>query len=123
MAISARDHVIHFAEQDAEELAVPFREIPSQQWDGLANAAWSKAADEADLSDTERKQLHGVYLDTLIAACAKIEYQFYATDVDARHSCPGCGERETDKLVWSSDETVTCANCGVTYRPGAAHVN
>jgi hypothetical protein len=80
MAIPARDHVEHLAEPDAEELAVPFREIPSQEWDGLANAAWHRAADEAGLTDTERKRLHGVYLDTLVATCARIADRFYATE-------------------------------------------
>jgi hypothetical protein len=80
MALPARDHVKHLAELDAEELAVPFREIPSQEWDGLANAAWYKAADEAGLTDTERKRLHGVYLDTLVATCAGIADRFYATE-------------------------------------------
>ncbi len=80
MAIPARDHVKHLAEQDAEELAVAFRELPSRQWDGLANAAWFKAADIAGLSDPERKQLHGVYLDTLVTACARIADRFYAAE-------------------------------------------
>jgi hypothetical protein len=80
MAIPARDHVKHLAELDAEELAVPFREIPSQEWDGFANAAWYKAADDADLTDKERKRLHGVYLDTLVATCARISDKFYATE-------------------------------------------
>ena len=80
MAIPARDHVKHLAEQDAQELAEPFRGIPSRQWDGLANAAWFKAADEADLTGAERKQLHGVYLDSLVTACARIADRFYASE-------------------------------------------
>ena len=33
--------------------------------------------------------------------------------------CPRCGEADSDRLVWlSDDETVCCSTCGVTYRPG-----
>jgi hypothetical protein len=33
--------------------------------------------------------------------------------------CPRCGEADSDRLVWQSDdETVCCSTCGVTYRPG-----
>jgi len=36
------------------------------------------------------------------------------TEADA---CPGCGERNADKLVWQRDDEVRCATCGKTYRP------
>jgi hypothetical protein len=70
--ISARDQIVHIAGLDAQDLAGDFDTIPSRQWDGMANAAWLKAAEDADLTDTERKTLHEVYLATLVAECAKI---------------------------------------------------
>jgi uncharacterized metal-binding protein (TIGR02443 family) len=33
-------------------------------------------------------------------------------------SCPACGERDTDNLIWQNDEThVTCWSCGHTWDP------
>lgn len=32
-------------------------------------------------------------------------------------ACPDCGEADIDRLVWSEDEHVTCANCGFTWDP------
>lgn len=34
-------------------------------------------------------------------------------------ACPGCGQRDADRLIWQDDfETVRCATCGTVYRPG-----
>ena len=35
------------------------------------------------------------------------------------NACPRCGERDTDNLIWVSDEEVQCYGCGQVYRPGA----
>ena len=32
-------------------------------------------------------------------------------------ACPGCDERDIDRLVWIDDERVRCATCGTTYEP------
>ena len=33
-------------------------------------------------------------------------------------ACPGCGEREIDKLAWSQDgDFVRCATCGAWFDP------
>jgi len=40
--------------------------------------------------------------------------------VPFRNSCPECGERRADFLVWQNDgETVECATCGYKYNPNA----
>jgi hypothetical protein len=70
--ISARDQIVHIASMDAQDLAGDFDRIPSREWDGKANAAWWKAADDAGLTDTERMTLHEVYLAALVAGCARI---------------------------------------------------
>jgi rubredoxin len=31
--------------------------------------------------------------------------------------CPQCGERRSDYLVWTEDESVRCATCGTVYSP------
>lgn len=34
-------------------------------------------------------------------------------------ACPQCGERMMDNLVWNEDgERVSCATCGMVYKPG-----
>jgi hypothetical protein len=37
--------------------------------------------------------------------------------VDAGYACPGCGERNEDRLVWH-ENVVRCAGCGTEYVPG-----
>lgn len=37
--------------------------------------------------------------------------------VDTQFSCPGCGERRQDRLVWQDDETVLCNECGMNFVP------
>lgn len=37
--------------------------------------------------------------------------------VDAGYACPGCGERNEDRLVWH-ENVVRCAACGTEYVPG-----
>jgi len=37
--------------------------------------------------------------------------------VSAEDACPGCGERDMDRLVWLNDALVRCATCGKTYSP------
>jgi len=32
-------------------------------------------------------------------------------------ACPGCGERNVDKLVWQDDGAVKCTTCGKQYTP------
>ena len=34
-------------------------------------------------------------------------------------ACPGCGERNTDKLVWQDDGAVKCSTCSKQYTPPA----
>jgi len=36
-------------------------------------------------------------------------------------ACPGCGERDPDRLEWMNDEDnqVRCAGCGFTYAPAS----
>jgi DNA-directed RNA polymerase subunit RPC12/RpoP len=31
--------------------------------------------------------------------------------------CPGCGERNTNNLVWQDDGAVKCSTCGKQYTP------
>ena len=38
-------------------------------------------------------------------------------DVDRGSTCPGCGERRADRLVWQDDDSVLCTTCGKTYQP------
>ncbi|HPF38953.1 MAG TPA: hypothetical protein PK093_09940 [Phycisphaerae bacterium] len=33
------------------------------------------------------------------------------------HGCPGCGERDMDRLIWIDDDRVRCAVCGTLYSP------
>jgi len=35
--------------------------------------------------------------------------------VAPQHSCPHCGERNPDQLVWQPDESIVCAVCGKRY--------
>ena len=37
--------------------------------------------------------------------------------VDAEDACPGCGERDMDRLVWLEDGFVRCTICGRKYSP------
>ncbi|MDQ7014632.1 MAG: hypothetical protein Q9O74_12170 [Planctomycetota bacterium] len=41
--------------------------------------------------------------------------------VPAGCACPGCGERDADRLVWIGDEgdRVRCDRCGLTFDPNA----
>jgi hypothetical protein len=99
--ISARDQIVHIAGLDAKDLAGEFDTIPSRQWDGRANAAWFKAADDAGLTDTERKALCEVYLAALIAGCARIVDAKSASDAKQdEQTCYFC-ERSvtTDRAV------------------------
>jgi hypothetical protein len=34
-------------------------------------------------------------------------------------ACPGCGERNVDKLVWQDEGAVKCSTCGKRYTPSA----
>ena len=57
-------------------------------------------------------------LETLLAVADQLDPPL-ANNVDATEACPNCGERNADRLVWQDDdETVRCAGCGTTYRPG-----
>ncbi|MCX5683093.1 MAG: hypothetical protein NT049_05340 [Planctomycetota bacterium] len=41
-------------------------------------------------------------------------------EVAKQDACPGCGERDADKLVWQGNgETVRCSTCGKQYTPPA----
>ena len=43
--------------------------------------------------------------------------------VSETNSCPSCGEREMDRLIWEDDgESVRCATCGTIYDPSAPPV-
>ena len=33
-------------------------------------------------------------------------------------ACPGCGERDADRLVWLDDDRVECQGCKTVYEPG-----
>jgi hypothetical protein len=94
--ISARDQIVHIASLDAQDLAGDFDSIPSRQWDGRANAAWLKAANDAGLTDTERKALHEVYLASLVAECARIVDAKSASDAEpGEQTCYFCARSVT----------------------------
>jgi hypothetical protein len=38
--------------------------------------------------------------------------------VDPKDACPGCGERDTDYLMWIDDQRVQCTKCKCVYTPG-----
>ena len=40
-------------------------------------------------------------------------------EVGSGCACPGCGERQVDRLVWQEDDVVRCASCGTTFEPDA----
>ena len=40
-------------------------------------------------------------------------------EVAEADACPGCGERNTDNLVWQDDRAVKCSTCGKQYTPPA----
>ena len=40
-------------------------------------------------------------------------------EVAETDACPGCGERNTDNLVWQDDGAVKCSTCGKRYTPPA----
>ncbi len=57
-------------------------------------------------------------LETLLAVADQLDPPL-ANNVANTEACPNCGERNADRLVWQDDdETVRCAACGTTYRPG-----
>ncbi len=57
-------------------------------------------------------------LETLLSVADQLDPPL-ANNVAAAEACPNCGERNADRLVWQDDdETVRCAGCGTTYRPG-----
>ncbi len=57
-------------------------------------------------------------LETLLAVADQLDPPV-ANHVAPTEACPKCGERDADRLVWQDDdETIRCAGCGTTYRPG-----
>lgn len=36
--------------------------------------------------------------------------------VEAKSACPQCGERDSDKLIWTDDGDITCMSCGRVYQ-------
>lgn len=57
-------------------------------------------------------------LETLLAVADQLDPPV-GNDVALTEACPNCGERGADRLIWQEDdETVRCAGCGTTYRPG-----
>jgi hypothetical protein len=105
---SAHDHVVHLASLDAQDLAGDFDSIPAREWDGKANAAWRKAADQAGLTDDERKTLHSVYLSALVARCAQIVDANFASHAEQdEQTCYFCARSvTTDRAVeegWMPD--------------------
>jgi hypothetical protein len=57
-------------------------------------------------------------LETLLVVADQLDPPL-ANHVAPTEACPNCGERNVDRLVWQDDdETVRCAGCGTTYRPG-----
>ncbi len=57
-------------------------------------------------------------LETLLAVADQLDPPL-ANNVATTEACPNCGERNADRLAWQDDdETVCCAACGTTYRPG-----
>ena len=57
-------------------------------------------------------------LETLLSVADQLDPPV-ANHVAPTEACPNCGERNADRLVWQDDdETVRCAGCGTTYRPG-----
>lgn len=57
-------------------------------------------------------------LETLLAVADQLDPPL-ANNIAPAEACPNCGERDADRLVWQDDEeTVRCAGCGTTYRPG-----
>jgi hypothetical protein len=39
--------------------------------------------------------------------------------VSGEFACPGCGESDSDRLIWQDDETVRCDACGNVFDPSA----
>ena len=97
--ISARDQVVHIASLDAQDLAGDFDRIPAREWDGKANAAWLRAADDAGLTDRERKTLQPVYLSALVAGCAAI--------VDARYASHAGQDDQDEQTCYFCARSVT----------------
>ncbi len=57
-------------------------------------------------------------LETLLAVADQLDPPL-ANYLAPTEACPNCGERNADRLIWQDDdETVRCAGCGTTYRPG-----
>jgi hypothetical protein len=99
--ITARDQILHIASLDAQDLAGDFDTIPSRQWDSQANAAWLKAADDARLTDSERKTLHEDYIAALVGGCARIVDARSADDAEPdEQTCYFCARSvTTDRAI------------------------
>lgn len=74
---------------------------------------------EADEADASLPPNTG--LGTVCPACADT-LVLSADLVRQEDACPGCGERDSDELVWLDDERVECQRCHTIYRPGQAPV-
>lgn len=61
------------------------------------------------------EQLETYGLDELYAELDR-EMDKDAGLVAFEHRCPYCGERDTDELFVTPDETIECNTCGTTYR-------
>ena len=123
--ITARDQIEHIASLDAMVLVDAFDSVPSRQWDRMANAAWLKAVDDADLSGAERESLQAVYLSALARQCAAIVDDGYSVSAEQdEQSCYFCARTVIrDKAVaegwmpnfWFNDQDAAnspvCPSC------------
>ncbi|MBX3435740.1 MAG: hypothetical protein KF847_20675 [Pirellulales bacterium] len=91
------------------QLADALRDVTLAIQNAIATGQRSRAIDADDL------------VEVLLAIADRIDPPLAepAHRVEPGEACPGCGERSSDRLLWQDDdETVRCARCGTTYRPG-----
>lgn len=65
--LTAHEEIRHLAEIDAFDLVASFT---SRDFNGKANAAWYRAANDARLTASEERSLRTVYLAALVESCA-----------------------------------------------------
>ena len=88
------------------QLADAIREVTVAMQNAIADGHRSRLIDADDL------------VEVLLAIADRLDSPVRKPN-QVEFPCPGCGEADSDRLVWQDDdETVCCSTCGVTYRPG-----